>query len=386
MPDSRRILRYSGTHFKTQRLATQFAEEFRPLAQRGWECHLVLGRMPDDSDWLTEFKALGVEIHLAPRPARKFDPSCIAHTVRLCRKLKPDVFVCENIHDSPLVGATVARVPVRIWIKRAMNSDFERGCQPTLKSRLALTTRLSCAMSTRVLAVSGAVRDELVGLGIPGSKILVRPNPRRLGGSRTQGREDIRGRLGLLDTDVVWTSVGHAVPVKGWHMLIRAFHKVAQSDQRAKLVLVGSLERPEETATTTLLRAEIERLGLAGNVRFTGKVENIADILSASDAFVMASHSEGFSNSLIEALGAGLPCLATRVGIAADVIRQKVNGMLVDRFNEHDLAEALAEMTGDDSLRAALAGNASVPESIPDLEDYARRMADDFSALVLQRC
>lgn len=385
MPISPSILRYSGTHFKTRRLANQFADEFRPLAQRGWACHLVLGRAPDDLDWITELNALGVRIYLEPRSARKFDLNLVTRVARLCCKIKPDVFVCENIHDSPLIGAALALVPVRIWIKRAMNSDFEQGSPPNLRNRLALTTRLSCALSTRVFAVSSAVRDELVRFGISAEKILVRPNPRRLGKPNVEKWEDVRRSLGFSCTDVVWTSVGHAVPVKGWSMLIRAFHRVADSDARAKLLLVGSLERPDEKETTVILLAEIERLGLEEKVRLTGKVENVANLLSVSDAFVMSSHSEGFSNALIEALEMGLPCLATRVGIATDVVRDGFNGMLVDRFDEERMAEALIEMTRDDSLRAELARNASVPEIIPSLEDYARIMANDISALIVHR-
>jgi glycosyltransferase involved in cell wall biosynthesis len=376
-----KILRYWGSHFKSYRQVGLVVEQFRPMVQRGWECHLFLEREPDDSDWLAELKTLGVRIHLEPRPSRKLDLRCISRVARLCRGLQPDVFVCENIHDSPLIGAAIARIPVRVWTKNAMNSAFELGSQPSLRNRLALTIRLSCALATRVFAVSSAVRDELVGLGVSAEKVLIRPNPRGLGKVGVTKNEDVRRSLNLSDTDVVWTSVGHAVPVKGWDMLIRAFHRVAESDARAKLLLVGGLERPEERETADFLRSEIERLGLGGKVRLTGHVEDIASLLWASDAFVMSSHSEGFSIALIEALEAGLPCVATRVGIAPDVIRHGFNGMLVDRFNEKQLAEALIELTCDDSLRARLTENSGVPEIIPTLEEYALRMAEDFAAL-----
>lgn len=356
------------------------------MIERGWECHLVLEREPEEQSWIDALRSLGVVICCEPRPKRKLDPECIARVIRLCRKIPPDVFICENIHDNPLVGATLAGVPVRVWIKHAMNQSFEIGASQSLRNRLSISTRLSCALATRVIAVSGAVRDELIGLGICGGKILVRPNPRRLGNSHApQCRAVMRTQFGLQPRDVVWVSVGHAVPVKGWDMLIRAFRPVVDSDPRAKLLLVGGVEGPEEVGTAAHLRAEIQRLDLQEKVSLTGQVEDISSLLRVCDAFVMSSRSEGFSIALIEALEAGLPCLATRVGIAPDVIRHGFNGMLVDRFNEKQMATALIEMTCDDSLRVRLAGNAVVPEMIPTLEDYALRMADDLAALRYNR-
>lgn len=376
-----RIIRYWGSHFKTLRQTRIIAGEFQPMVERGWECSLVVEREPEDPSWTEALRSIGVRLLLQPRPTRKFDLKCISRVAKLCRDLRPDVFICENIHDSPLIGAALSRVPVRIWIKRSMNSDFERGDRPNLRNRLAPTTRLSCALATRVFAVSRTVCDELVGLGVASEKVLIRPDPRRSEGSNVATKEDVRRSLGISGSGVVWTSIGRAVPVKGWDMLIRAFHRVAGCDPRAELLLVGGLDRPEERATAALLRSEIERLGLQGKVRLTGNVEDVASLLSASDAFVMSSHSEGFSLALIEAMEAGLPCVATRVGIATDVIHHGINGMLVDRFNEERMAEALTEITCVDSLRMRLANNARVPDMIPTLQAYAQRMADDVVTL-----
>lgn len=380
------LLRYWGSHFKTRRQVGVVVEEFRPLIRQGWECHLVLEREPDDREWLTDLTAQGVRIHLEPRPKRKFSPTTITRTAWLCRKVRPDVFICENIHDSPLLGAAISCVPIRIWIKRAMNNAFERMDPPSMWVRLAPTTRLSCALATRIIAVSSAVREELVGLGIPEKKVWVRPNPRRLGDrSPAMARTAVRSTFGLAETDVVWTSVGHAVPVKGWDMLIRAFHRVALADPRAKLLLVGGISRPAEVETTRCLRSEIERLGLGEVVSFTGQVEDVTSLLKASDGFVMSSRAEGFSNALIEALEAGLPCVATHVGIASDVIRPGVNGFLIDRTDEASLAEVLTELTADDTVRAEYAKNSAVPASIPTLIQYAESLAQDFENLRLDR-
>jgi len=376
------ILRYWGSHLKSLRQASLVAAEFCPMIERGWDCHLVLEREPADLGWLKEFTSLGVTIHYEPRPKRNLDIGCISRVVSLMRRIRPDVFMCENIHLSPIIGATLTGVAVKIWKKHAMNSSFESGAQLNFRHRLSLSTRITCDLATIVLAVSGAVRNELVDLGVPSGKIMIRPNARPVLVDRPYGsREQVLGNFDLAADSVVWISVARAVPVKGWEMLVRAFRRVVEADPRAKLLLVGGIDRPDELATAAKLRHEIECLELDGHVKLAGQVDDPTSLLRVCDGFIMSSHSEGFSVAVIEALVAGLPCVATRVGVAPDVIQDGVNGMLVDRFDERALADVLIKVTCDDSLRARLAANADVPLVIPTLEDFTRILADDCAAL-----
>ncbi len=353
------------------------------MATRGWSCHLVLEWLPDDSSWIQGYHNLGVQIHCLARPRTRFDWKCIKDARRLLQRLRPDIILCENIHSSPMIAAAAARVPVRIWIKHAMNSCFEECRQPRFKDRLMITTRLTCSLATRVLAVSGAVRNELVDLGINKVKILVRPNPRQFSYlPEAQSRAAIRTALGYAGSHVVFVSIGHAVPVKGWDLLVQAFAKVAAVDTRARLLLVGGINRSGETHFAAALMAAVGRKGLDDRVRFTGHTPEIASFLAASDVLVMPSRSEGFSCALIEGLDAGLPCVAARVGIAEDVIRAGHNGLLVERGQEQPLAEALITICRDDDLRRRLALNAFVPGGIPTLPEYAEGLASDFEILV----
>ncbi len=377
-------LRYRGSHFKTAWQTDTMVAEFRPMAARGWSCHLVLERLPEDLSWLQGFRELGVQIHCIPRPRRKFDLNCIRQARRLFRKIGADIVICENIHSSPMIAAALARVPVRIWIKHAMNSCFEECRQPKFKDRISLTTRLSSFLATRVAAVSKAVKQELIGLGVSEHKILLWLNPRQTGQWHPAGdRAGLRKSLGFAVDDVVFVSVGHAVPVKGWDLLVQAFAKVAAVDDRARLLLVGSMDRSEERAVAGALRADVARLNLTDRVTFAGHTEAVSSFLRASEVFVMSSRSEGFSYALIEGLEAGLPCVATRVGVAEDVIREGHNGLLVERGQEQPLAEALITLCRDDALRRRLALNAFVPGCIPTLPEYAERLAREMEGLRL---
>jgi len=376
-------LRYRGSHFKTAWQTSTMVEEFRPMAARGWQCHMVLERMPEDASWLNGLLELGVQFHCQPRPRKRFDWHTIRQACRLFRRLRPDAVVCENIHSSPLLAAALAGVPVRVWIKHAMNAGFESGCPEGLRDRLMPSVRLSVALATRTLSVSRAVFDELRRLGIPERKLLLRPNPRHglLQPVRADCRASARQKFGYGPQDLVFVSTGHAVPVKGWDLLLPAFAQTVAADPRARLLLVGGMDRPEERGFAENLRAAASRLKVADRVTFTGHTEDVAGCLAASDVFVMSSRSEGFSHALIEALEAGLPCIATRVGVAEDVIRPGANGILVERCQVAPLAEAMRELCRDDALRARMAAQASVPGSIPTLPDYAERLADDLASL-----
>ncbi len=359
------------------------AGEFRPMAARGWSCHLVLERLPEDLSWLQGFHDLGVQIHCIARPRSRFDWRCIQEARRLFCRIGADIVLCENIHSSPMIAAAAAGVPVRIWIKRAMNSGFEQCEKPGFKNRLVPTVRLTALLATRVAAVSRAVQQELIGLGMKQEKILLWPNPRQTTHLvPASDRTKVRERLGFAPNAVVFVSVGHAVAVKGWDLLIRAFAQVVRIDSRARLLLVGSMERPEERAVGDALRKEVSCLNMVDSVVFTGHTGEVKAFLAASDVFVMSSRSEGFSFALIEGLEAGLPCVATRVGVAEDVIRPGHNGLLVERGQEQPLAEAMITLCRDDALRQRLALNAFVPACIPSLPEYAEHLASDMDILV----
>lgn len=343
----------------------------------------MLERLPEDKSWLEKITVMGIQLHCVPRPASNWDYQALRRIRALCRRVRPHVVHCDNIHLVPLAAAWLARVPVRIWHKRSMNRAFEE-CRPvTLKDRISITTRLSCWFATRIIAVSNAVKAELVALRMPPEKIMVRINPRRLGPVRSRlSPTALRQELGFGESDVVVVTAGRAAPVKGWDILVRAFRRVAEADPRARLLLVGSYEAPAENAFAKALKVYLAEQHLERRVRFAGYVGDLQPLLVANDLYVSPSRSEGNSNALIEALEMGLPCVATRVGDAAEAVRQGHNGLLVERGDAEGLARALLQLVKNDALRKQFAANATVPDSIPTLENYAEQLASDRDQLL----
>jgi glycosyltransferase involved in cell wall biosynthesis len=379
------FLRYWGSHFKFSRQVDAFAAEFKPLIGRGWRCILVLEREPEDPHWARLLTDLGVRIEYMPRPRSNFDWRIIGGIFKLCRRVKPSILVCTNMHTNTLIGAALARVPVRIWCKEAMNSAFEECLPSNWRTRLVPSVRLSSLLATRVVAVSAGVRNELLNLGISARRVVVRHVPRRLG-RRVSADEagKVRQQLGLSPGHIVISSVGHTVPVKGWDVLLPAFRQVADAVPEARLVLVGSYSASHEKCCYESLRAYICSAGLGEKIIFTGQRNDVPAVLAASDIFVLPSRSEGCSYALIEALEANLPCVVTRVGAAEQVVSDGVNGYIVERSDEHALAKALLRLASDSDLLARFRSHASVPACIPTLEQYAVQMAEDYETLYLE--
>jgi glycosyltransferase involved in cell wall biosynthesis len=379
------FVRYWGSHFKFRDQVALFASEFRALIARGWECYLVLDHAPENPEWLRELEELGVQLEYLPRPRSNFDWPCIRRVARFLRRIRASVVRCDNFHTTAMLAGFLARVPVRVWVKGSMSSCYENCRVPTWRDKFAPSVRLSCALASQVVAVSAAVRDELIGLGISRSRIIVRHLPRRLGKVSSLNRNECRAQFGLNGDGPVVVAVGHAVAVKGWDVLLRAFEIVSKKFSATRLLLVGSNNIGAEKICHAELAEFVRGHHLGDKVIFTGHIDDVRPALRAADVFAMPSRSEGFCYALIEALEAGLPVVASRVGVAPDVIRDGVNGLLVERGDPQQMSDALARLLGDSTLRNRLAENSSVPASIPTLPEYADQLASDYEALLAAR-
>lgn len=378
------LIRYWGSHLKRPVMATGFARALEPLVASGWKAVLVMSTPPDDASWLDPFAKAGVDVTYLPRPRSQFDLGCIARARDLCRRLRADVFHCDNMHTSPTIGAALAGVPVRLWSKRAMDAEVEEMRRPTLRERVALSTRITAGLATKVLAVSSGVRNGLVEKGVPSSKVMVFLNPRGVLATVQESRDAVRARLGYDNRHLVIITVGHSVPVKGWDVLFEAFRRVAPSVPEARLVFVGSVESAEEQPVYERLVESIESHGLRERVQFIGYVADPSSLLAAADLYVLPSHSEGFSRALVEALEVRLPCVTTRVGIAEDFIRDGVNGFLVRRNNPEEMAAAILRLARDPGLRAGFSAQATDYITAPSPAEYLTRLHDLYRSLLAQ--
>ena len=189
-----------------------------------------------------------------------------------------------------------------------------------------------------VVAVSRPLARRMAALGISEQRIHTIVNGVDLNRFRPGSRAEARAGLEIRAALRVNLFVGNLLQTKGCHDLFEAFARLAREDRTLLLVFVGA-----GTA-----RAPIESLaaqqGLGPQVRFVGKVRHDAlpTWFSACDVFCLPSHNEGIPNVVLEAMGCGVPVVATAVGGIPDVLPEFA-GMLVAPHDAEALACALRE-------------------------------------------
>ena len=266
----------------------------------------------------------------------------------LLRRVQPQVVhgVLPLTNFFATVAGRLARVPMVITSRRALNTHQER------VPGWLLADRLSARLSDVVVANAQAVkRDTLAREGGDPEKIEVIYNG--LDFSRLQvpvgTREEIRCRLGIPAAAPVLVVVANLIPYKGHEELLQAFARVTESFPEASLLVVG-----EDRGIGGRLRAMARELGVHEKVHWLGLRRDVPRFLAAADIYVSASHEEGFSNAVLEALAAGKAVVATRVGGTPEMLEGGRLGLLVEPNDPGALAEALGRLLADPALREEL--------------------------------
>ena len=354
----------------------------RGLAPRGYETTLVAGDIARGEESMAFVAAeAGVDVVTFSGLSRELSPlRDVAATLRLAaliRRLRPQI-----VHTHKAKAGAVGRMAAvlaggrRPLVVHTFHGHVLRGYFGHAGSLLfrAIEAALS-RVSDVLVAVSPQVRDELVRLGVaPAEKFAVV----RLGielEPRVRARQDraeIRRRIGVSPDRFVVGWFGRMTAVKRCEELVDALAGLRERGVDALLLLVGDgvdRERVEERA---------HELGVAESCLFLGYQDDVARWYAACDAFALTSANEGTPVVIIEALAAGIPVVATRVGGVADVVADGVDGFLVDAGDTAAISERLEQLARDETLRHRMgtAGRART------LARYAvERLVDDVDVL-----
>lgn len=163
-------------------------------------------------------------------------------------------------------------------------------------------------------------------------------------------------------------NVARFYPVKNHTLLIDAFALVCQKTADAKLYLVGNGPEYEK------LKRYVLQNKLETRVIFTGYCEDVASLLTQSDVFVLSSLSEAFPVSVIEALAAGLPVIATNVGGLPELVND--NGILVASNNVNSLCDAMLLLAADSRLRNEMGKISQEKSKIFDVSNIVKQYED----------
>ena len=208
----------------------------------------------------------------------------------------------------------------------------------------------------RAVAISPAVARRLAEGGVPAGMTATIPSAVDPGRLRpTRARDELRRDLGLDPDEDVLLTLASLVRRKGLDVLVDALPRL-RSKRRYRLLVAG--DGPERAA----LEERARDRGVAERVRFLGARADKADLLAACDVFVLPSRREGLGVAALEAMAAGRPVVATRVGGLGEAVVDGVTGLLVAPEDPSALAAALTRLCDDAEL--ARAYGAAGPERV----------------------
>jgi sugar transferase (PEP-CTERM/EpsH1 system associated) len=302
------------------------------------------------------------------------DPGLIRDLYRLFRRERPDIVHTHawGTLVEGLVAARLARVPFVI--------HGEHGTLQ-LRAHQRWVQRRAWASADQVLSVSSRLAERIAReTGFPLSRIRTIRNGVDLSRFAHISREDARARLGIGGGGPLAVAVGRLVPVKDHMMLLEAMALLRRDDVDVTLAVAG--DGPLQSA----LVERASTLGIGNCIRFLGHRDDVDVVLAAGDIFVLSSASEGLSNTILEAMAAGLPVIATRVGGADEMVEDGVTGLLVPPHSPQELASAMATVLRDAPHRRLMgsAGRARV-EAEFSLFTMVRRYEQMYVELAMSR-
>jgi glycosyltransferase involved in cell wall biosynthesis len=317
----------------TERLVIEIVKQHAAVADSMVCC------LEEPGAWAGELTRRGVPVVSLGRTGG-FEPRLGYAIARLSSLHKRDVLHCH--HYSPFVyGQIGALLDGRVQVVFTEHGRLSHA-PPSWKRRLVNPAlgRLPAA----IFAVSEDLRGHMIAEGLPPGRVRVVHNGIDPGPLASPlSRRAARRALGIAnDTPVVGT-VGRLDQVKDLGTLIEAFALVRRSEPDARLVIIG------DGSESTRLEECATELGARDGVLFVGHRDDARDLLAAFDMYANSSVYEGISLTILEAMAAGLPVVATRVGGTPEIIDDEHTGLLVPMQSPLELAAAIETLLASPS-------------------------------------
>lgn len=294
------------------------------LAGQGWHVDIVVGDDPPPVE--------GATTHVVPmhrNPAPLADAKALMGWVRLLRKLRPDVVMVGTPKAGLLgiIASWVTRVPRRIYLLHGLRLE---GASGVTRRILWVMEKISCTLSTEVLAVSPSLadrtaafrlkqRDRIAVLG-SGSAYGVDTTYYRPGSPAERSRD--RESLGIARESFVVGFVGRIDPDKGIETLLKALTELTSGPSKTSVTLLvaGGVEDAEiaeqiQSATTANL-----------NVVVLGHLSDLRPVYGSMDVLCLPSRREGLPTVVIEAAASGVPAAVSNATGCRDSVVDRVTG------------------------------------------------------------
>lgn len=314
--------------------------------------HVTVISLQPDGPLARRYEEAGIPVLGFPFSSL-YSPDALRQGWRLVRWLRQERIQIVHCHDlyANLFGVPWSRlagvrtvIASRRWIHPSRNRLLDRA------------NRFAYRLADWVLVNSTAVAEAVASVdGVSRRRILKVPNFVDENAFVAMSAGEIRRRrseLGVSDDAQVVGCIARLSPIKDHVTLLAAVSILRDRFPRLRLMLIGDGE------CRTALESATRDMGIRDRVHFAGTMPNEPNLHHLFDISVLVSVSEGFPNTLVEAMAAGKPAVATSVGGNVDAVRPET-GLLVPPGAPTELARALAQLLDDTALRNTMAAAAA---------------------------
>jgi glycosyltransferase involved in cell wall biosynthesis len=330
------------------------------LESRGYHTTLAAGSIGrDEGSMAFVAEKLGVEVMQVAQLHREIspilDPLSVARVARVIREVRPHILHTHTA-KAGAVGRTAAllagemRPPILV---HTFHGHVLRGYfGPTRTAVFKEVERSLARVTTRLVAVSPEVRDDLVRIGIAAPekfsviRLGIDLDDRILDDDADGG--ELRRLFGVPKETFVVGWIGRMTAIKRLPDVLASFARLRERGVDATLCLVGDGPDREQT------ERRAHDLGIARHTLFAGYQQDVAAYYKLFDALLLPSGNEGTPVVAIESLAAGTPVVATDVGGVGDVVDDGVDGFLTGVGDLDGIAEALERLARNPDLRAEM--------------------------------
>jgi glycosyltransferase involved in cell wall biosynthesis len=302
----------------------------------------------------------------------RFDMAVPDQIKRIVTARDPEIVQTHNVKSHLLLRWS------GVWHERAWLAFHHGYTAEDFKMRCYnLANRWSLRAPRHVVAVCGPFVEELVKHGVARESISVLHNSvRPFQPVSPEAVHSARVTLPRPEDTPIIVSVGRLSSEKGHVDLLEALALVQSAGKAFHAVFVGD----------GIARDQIEaarcRLGLEHRVTLAGLQHDVRPYYAMAQMAVMASHSEGSPNALLEAMAAGLPIVATRVGGIPEIASHEESALLVEARRPAALAQAIERLLTDAALRAKLSARARKVVENYSPEAYRRSLTAIYQRLL----
>jgi glycosyltransferase involved in cell wall biosynthesis len=311
----------------------------RLLAQEGVKSEILVISLTDIGKIGLDIEQLGIKVHALYMKGPISFPSALLKLVKVFKVTSPEMIQSWMYHADLLAGiaARLSGIKNVVW--------GVRGTNPPIGNKQTFFIMKVCAFLSgfipkKIIYVSKSALDAHVSHGYNSEKSVYVHNGIQLDSLSfdIEGRALIRKQLGIPDSDILVGTLGRLHADKGQDLLVEAIKNLIPSHSNVSFVFVGrDCDKIPEIMGLNNIEQSITR-----KIKFIGEQSNIQQWLSAFDIYCLPSRTEGFPNSLLEAMLLGLPCVATPAGDTKIIASDTVS--VTDDISSESLTEKLKAM------------------------------------------